>query len=338
MEEEPVSDIECEPKPCAKCPYRKDAPLELWSPEEFKGVLEQDKAVLGNVFACHKHGKKKRSGEPMPLCAGYVLDQIKRDIPSNALRLLLVRSGNPQRSLDRLKAVSANGLAMYETIEEMCSANGVTMTTSVFQGSAFHLEVQAAAREIAREIRKKDHDAPSAVAFVDRLGIADKATLAREAPELLHELLALRASSACQPSTDEEMSRWVARAVMVMKDRLCCRYADAFSIVDAEEWDSVWTSAIASKDVHAAIELVASMSEMSEEYDCSSWHTGLETMLAERAANVDSLVEHRFCQVERSEMNKLLALSAKCGGWWEWTEEQKQSTFVPGWVPPGARP
>lgn len=331
-----MSDIECEPKPCAKCPYRKDAPLELWSPEEFKGVLEQDKAVLGNVFACHKHGKKMRAEKAAPLCAGYVLDQVKRDIPSNALRLLLVRSGNPQRSMDRLKAVSANGLAMYETIEEMCSANGVTMTTSVFQGSAFHLEVQAA----AHALRNNDYNAPSAVAFVDQLGIADKVTLAREASELLHELLQLRASSTCQPSTPEEMSRWVAGAVAATKARLCMRYADFFGFYDAGEWDSIWACAVVSKDVDAAIELVAAMSEVSEEYDCSGWHTGLETMLAERAANMDSLVEHRnrFCQVERSEMNELLALSAKCGGWWEWTEAQKHPTFVPGWVPPGARP
>jgi Family of unknown function (DUF6283) len=120
-----VSDVESEPKPCAKCPYRKDAPLELWSPEEFQNVLEQDKAMVGHVFGCHKHIKRKLAGEATPLCAGWVLDQLKRDLPSIALRLLIAKSDNPQQSFDQLQSVSSDGLDMYETIEDMCAANGV---------------------------------------------------------------------------------------------------------------------------------------------------------------------------------------------------------------------
>lgn len=117
--------VESEPWPCTKCPYRKDAPLELWSQEEFRNVLEQDRAMIGHVFGCHKHINRKRAGEVTPLCAGWVLDQIKRDFPSISLRLLIAKSDNPQRSFDNLKTVSSVGLDMYETIEEMCEANGV---------------------------------------------------------------------------------------------------------------------------------------------------------------------------------------------------------------------
>ena len=126
---------------------------------------------------------------------------------------------------------------------------------------------------------------------------------------------------------------------MSERDVLCARYACNFVFTDADEWDSVWASASASSDVAAAIDLVIAMSEVSEEYDCSTWHTGLENTLAHHAAN-GLCVEQRsgFCEVERCEMDNLLALSAKCGGWWEWRDGSDHPTFVPRWIPPGARP
>lgn len=127
---------------------------------------------------------------------------------------------------------------------------------------------------------------------------------------------------------------------MSEKDELCARYACNFVFTDADEWDSVWASASASGDATAAIDLVIAMSEVSEEYDCSTWHTGLENMLAWHAEDDSRQVDERrsHLQVERREMANLLALLAKCGGWWEWSEGQSHPTFVPGWIPPGARP
>lgn len=122
--------------------------------------------------------------------------------------------------------------------------------------------------------------------------------------------------------------------------RLASLYTDNFLFADTEDWELTLASALASKDAFACITLVVAMSEVSEEYDCSTWHTGLEDTLAEYASNMSSCVENRnrFCQVTRSEMLLLLELAEKCGGWWEWTEDQKRPTFVPGWIPPGVRP
>jgi hypothetical protein len=117
-----------EPKPCAKCPYRKDAPLELWMREEFERVLREDRKPLGlgNVFGCHKHGNRHRAGEKTPMCAGGVLDQLKRDMPSVMLRFHIAKSDNPQATYDALNSVSSEGMELYATIEEMCAANGVS--------------------------------------------------------------------------------------------------------------------------------------------------------------------------------------------------------------------
>lgn len=115
------------------------------------------------------------------------------------------------------------------------------------------------------------------------------------------------------------------------------RYCDNF-VGGHEEWPAVWAMAEKSLDAVACIELVVAMSEVSEEWSCATWHSGIELILA-RAAEGIRLVEerHGFCEVERREMENLLALSAKCGGWWEWSEERWHPAFVPGWIPPGAR-
>lgn len=107
-----------------------------------------------------------------------------------------------------------------------------------------------------------------------------------------------------------------------------------------EDWPHVWAMAEASLDAVACIELVVAMSEVSEEWSCATWHSGIEQTLAWHASHRKRLVEERttFLEVERAELDSLLALSKKCGGWWEWSEGQDHPTFVPGWIPPGARP
>lgn len=117
-------------------------------------------------------------------------------------------------------------------------------------------------------------------------------------------------------------------------------YFDTFTVLDNYEWELIWEEALSSDDPEACIQLVCAMSEVSENYDCSSWGSGLGEMLAEKANDIEgSCVDMctYFCQVERDAMRGLLALSEKCGGWWEWKHDQPHRTFVPGWTPPALR-
>lgn len=117
-------------------------------------------------------------------------------------------------------------------------------------------------------------------------------------------------------------------------------YFDTFAVLSDFEWECIWEGALSSKDPEACIQLVCAMSEVSESYDCSSWGSGLSEMLAEKANDIEVSCVDRctdFCQVERGAMRELLALSEKCGGWWEWKRDQPHRTFVPGWTPPAPR-
>lgn len=106
--------------PCENCPYRKDAPRRMWHRKEFESVLQAEQSELGSTFACHKHAnlaKKKRG-----FCAGWLLDQVKRGLPSIQLRLYLITHPEAVAALDE---VSDGGHEMFATVEEMCRANGV---------------------------------------------------------------------------------------------------------------------------------------------------------------------------------------------------------------------
>lgn len=107
--------------PCSDCPYRKDSELKKWHPSEFEGVLRSEEMPLGSVFACHKHAALPEQERGM--CAGWLLDQKKRGLPSIALRLMLM---NQPEAVEALKKVKRKGLELFESVEEMCEANGVT--------------------------------------------------------------------------------------------------------------------------------------------------------------------------------------------------------------------
>jgi hypothetical protein len=105
--------------PCESCPYRKDAQLELWHPSEFENLLEHNKnEIQGNLFACH--GTKNK--EQRSVCAGWLIDQRKRGLPSIQLRLSLMRNEEAQ---ELLKKVNDGGHELYDSIEEMCAMNRV---------------------------------------------------------------------------------------------------------------------------------------------------------------------------------------------------------------------
>lgn len=116
----PSSDRAHQITPCENCPYRIDAPRGYWHPEEFESVLAAEEREFGGIFACHKH--KILPEEKRGLCAGWLLDQKRRNLPSIMLRIKL---GSDPSMLDAFEKVSDGGHAMFDSIESMCIANGV---------------------------------------------------------------------------------------------------------------------------------------------------------------------------------------------------------------------
>lgn len=106
--------------PCSTCPYRRDAPIGHWAPEEFRDLLASERTKLGAVYACHGHVKIDPRERGM--CAGWLLDQKRRGIPSIMLRLALIR--DPEAG-PAIEAVNDGGHDLYPSLAAMCRANGV---------------------------------------------------------------------------------------------------------------------------------------------------------------------------------------------------------------------
>ena len=106
--------------PCANCPYRVDAPRRHWDRSEFRKLLASEGTELGVVYACHNHARVAPKDRGM--CAGWLLDQKNRGIPSIRLRLVLSRN-EPAREAFAL--VSSGGHKLFRTVKSMCRANGV---------------------------------------------------------------------------------------------------------------------------------------------------------------------------------------------------------------------
>lgn len=105
--------------PCAKCPYRTDAPLKLWHVSEFENLLRQDAdEVGGHIFGCHNDGKKAKA-QQRP-CVGWLLDQRRRGTPSIQLRVALTKP----EAAEAYERVHADGLSLYPSIADMAKANG----------------------------------------------------------------------------------------------------------------------------------------------------------------------------------------------------------------------
>jgi hypothetical protein len=105
--------------PCPSCPYRRDAPRGLWHRSEFENLLKQDAdSLFGGTFRCHEFNKQPKE-EHRP-CAGWMLDQKKRGVPSIQLRLMLTRNPEAVKCFNKAKP---NGVPLFDSIEEMCRAN-----------------------------------------------------------------------------------------------------------------------------------------------------------------------------------------------------------------------
>lgn len=104
-------------EPCGSCPYRRDARLGLWHPCEFENLVEQDRDPMnGGVFGCHATAKADQPS----VCAGWLLDQKRRNVPSIQLRLMLMRDKD---AVACFEAVTDGGHALYGSIGEMVMAN-----------------------------------------------------------------------------------------------------------------------------------------------------------------------------------------------------------------------
>lgn len=97
--------------PCKNCPYRKDAPLQLWHKEEFKKLLESDNDTMGTFYGCHKNNGS--------VCVGWLMMQDKNRIPSIVLRISLSKHNITRKYMDALHCKTE----MFETTEEMVMAN-----------------------------------------------------------------------------------------------------------------------------------------------------------------------------------------------------------------------
>jgi hypothetical protein len=106
--------------PCENCPYRLDAPKKLWDRSEFIDLLKNEHSEFGGLYACHKQAHL-----PAPergFCAGWLLDQRERNVPSIRLRMMIATS---DAALKALEDVSDGGHKLYASLEAMCRANGV---------------------------------------------------------------------------------------------------------------------------------------------------------------------------------------------------------------------
>ena len=101
----------CGDQPCGNCPYRTDAPLQLWALVEFENLLEKDRDLVGAVFRCHKNDGS--------VCKGWLMNQEQRERPSMALRVNLAKLRVPEAYLSGLNSPAP----LFESIEAMIEAN-----------------------------------------------------------------------------------------------------------------------------------------------------------------------------------------------------------------------
>ncbi len=99
--------------PCGDCPYRRDAPLGKWDPQEFLDLEASDMDIASPMYGCHK-----KDGT---LCRGWVIDQRERDIPNVELRFHLACV--PGMS-DEVRDVRCP-VPRWPSIRVMAQANGV---------------------------------------------------------------------------------------------------------------------------------------------------------------------------------------------------------------------
>ena len=98
-------------QPCNNCPYRKDAPLQLWDKFEFIKLKEKENDYMGAVYGCHKNNGS--------ICVGWLMKQDENNFPSIALRMQLSKDNVTREYLDSLNSPSP----LYKNVDAMIKAN-----------------------------------------------------------------------------------------------------------------------------------------------------------------------------------------------------------------------
>jgi len=106
-------------QPCKSCPFRRDTPVGIWDWGHYVQLRRGDTDPLnGALFACHQYRLLSPS-EQRP-CAGWLLDQRRRGVPSIRLRLAL---GNNPAAQALFEDARDGGHVLYDSLDEMCDAN-----------------------------------------------------------------------------------------------------------------------------------------------------------------------------------------------------------------------
>lgn len=98
-------------QPCSNCPYRTDAPLQLWHKTEFKKLLAKEHDYLGTIYHCHKNNGSA--------CVGWMMKQAESNFPSIHLRIDFQRHNIPKIYFDRLNSPAP----LYDNVTQMIKAN-----------------------------------------------------------------------------------------------------------------------------------------------------------------------------------------------------------------------
>ncbi len=111
--------IECnqfsKKQPCQNCPYRKDAPLQLWHRSEFERLAQQEENPFGGIYQCHK-----KDGH---VCVGWLIKQDENRFPNINLRLMMMQHKVDRTYLDQL----SSPVPLYNTVQEMITSNYSTI-------------------------------------------------------------------------------------------------------------------------------------------------------------------------------------------------------------------
>jgi len=100
---------------CNNCPYRTDAPKQLWHKEEFKKLLEMENSQFGTVYGCHKNNGS--------ICVGWFMKQMENGCPSIMLRLAMIKQKPTQEYLDSLHSPAP----LFKSVKAMIRSNFKTL-------------------------------------------------------------------------------------------------------------------------------------------------------------------------------------------------------------------
>lgn len=135
-------------RPCASCPYRLDAERGAWHPQHYQSVLDGEISPMGTVFGCHEHGNLPPSERGF--CAGWLLDQKNRDVPSLALRLML---HGDKEALDAFHEV-ASDVPMFPSAAVMATVNLRAIADGAFASPEMEEKIERAKERRANSKKK----------------------------------------------------------------------------------------------------------------------------------------------------------------------------------------